>query len=777
MKTKIITIMLLISLLAPNFAFAAMTYERTGGEPLVSTATAISNDTYVDAKYDAETQKIKYYDNGEKNVEIYNYDETEKLQEVTRDDYGTTYSEANKNKYYLVNDDASASNNTHLFSEDSELLLYSILFDGREQEADHIATFIYKDAIKINNNKYDVKLKIKHVKKEEASTPTRLSVLIGVRQNAADDDFTLSTYSREEVVPFVYSGPEGERRLEADVEYYVVDDSKNEIPINGIFDVEDIDRNQGIYLNGIHPNPSEGKATNIFMKENENTDDDGDIMYKNFSDETTNGMYIYSSTADNKQDEYHDAYVLIDNKNKVETTFTFENVGAGSALRFVKDKVKRYKKITTSVTGGTITPDITNIKDNENKEISYTPGENKYLESITIDGEKLEPIPDTNKSSYTFENIVADHTIDVVYADKLTVEFDPAGGTPKPNDQYIIPKNKATKPETDPTKVGYEFKGWYEDPENDENEFNFETLITENKELTAKWMPVEYTITYELNGGTNSDQNPATYKITDDPITFKEPTKEGYDFKGWYKDETLTEQKTIISPGPGEEYDHENITVYAKWEEVAESDITYQIQYYLQTKDGTYEIDTANTETKTGKEGDTVTATPKTYPGYKENTKYKDRVATGTLTSDNDLTLKLYYDLNEYKVEFDPQGGTPDPDDQTVKHGNKATKPKTNPTKDGYIFKYWYYIDGKGDEVEYNFNDPVKSDIKLIAKWQKKSNTTEKKDNSSIEGKQDNSLADKVLPNTGIIRNFLIVVIMVSGLLGIRYYRLKNIMK
>ena len=769
MKTKIITIMLLITLLAPSFAFATMSYERTGGVTLASIATAISNDTYVDAHYDAKTQKIKYYDNGETNVKIYNYDETEELPEpVTKDAYGT-YSETNKKNYYLVNDQASAQGNPHLFSDASELLFYSILFDEGEQEGSNIATFVYKDAILISNKKYDVKLKIKHVKKEGPST--RLSVLIGVRENADDDDFTLNTYNREEVVPFVYAGTGTERKLEADIEYYVVNENNQEIPINGIFDIEDIDRNQGIYLDGIHPTLSDGKATNIFIKENESAAND--VMYK----ETTDGMFIYSSTEENKTDEYHDVYALIDNKNKVETTFTFENVGAGSALRFVTDKVKRYKMITTSVTGGTITPTITNIKDNENKEIAYTPGVNKYLKSITIDGEKIEPITDAYKSKYTFENIVADHTIDVVYADMLTVEFNPAGGTPKPNDQYIIPGNNATEPKTDPTKVGYIFKGWYEDPENDEDEFAFETPITEDKELTAKWTPVEYTITYELNGGTNSDQNPATYKITDNPITFKEPTKEGYDFKGWYKDEPLTEQKTIISPGPGEEYDHENITVYAKWEEVGASDVKYYIQHYLQTKDGTYEVDEANTETKTGKEGDAVIATPKTYPGYKENKIYKDRVATGTLTSDDDLTLKLYYDLNEYKVEFDPKGGTPNPENQTVKHGDKAKKPESNPTKDGYTFKYWYYIDDAGNEVEYNFNDPVKSDIKLIAKWQKKNDTTEKIDNFSTQGKQDDSLADKDLPNTGIINSFLMAVIMVSVLLGIRYYRLKYIMK
>lgn len=45
--------------------------------------------------------------------------------------------------------------------------------------------------------------------------------------------------------------------------------------------------------------------------------------------------------------------------------------------------------------------------------------------------------------------------------------------------------------------------------------------------------PIDYTITYVLDGGTNSENNPSTYTVLYG-VTFADPTKEGYTFEGWY---------------------------------------------------------------------------------------------------------------------------------------------------------------------------------------------------------------------------------------------------
>jgi len=78
----------------------------------------------------------------------------------------------------------------------------------------------------------------------------------------------------------------------------------------------------------------------------------------------------------------------------------------------------------------------------------------------------------------------------------------------------------------------------------------------------------DYAITYELDGGTNNGDNPSVYDDTQS-ITFKDPSKEGFVFKGWYKDEGFTEQITSIAPGTTGD-----ITLYAKWEEEQDEPVT-----------------------------------------------------------------------------------------------------------------------------------------------------------------------------------------------------------
>lgn len=68
-----------------------------------------------------------------------------------------------------------------------------------------------------------------------------------------------------------------------------------------------------------------------------------------------------------------------------------------------------------------------------------------------------------------------------------------------------------------------------------------------------------YTITYNLNGGTNSPDNPDSYKYLD-TVTFVNPTKENWTFGGWYSDENFTTPVTKISQGSSG-----NLTLYAKF--------------------------------------------------------------------------------------------------------------------------------------------------------------------------------------------------------------------
>ena len=92
----------------------------------------------------------------------------------------------------------------------------------------------------------------------------------------------------------------------------------------------------------------------------------------------------------------------------------------------------------------------------------------------------------------------------------------------------------ATLPAADDmTYTGHTFKGWYD---NEGLTGDPVTAIgnteTGNKEYWAKWEINQYTITYDLAGGT-AEGNPNTYTIETGAFTLKNPTKSGYTFTGW----------------------------------------------------------------------------------------------------------------------------------------------------------------------------------------------------------------------------------------------------
>jgi len=93
--------------------------------------------------------------------------------------------------------------------------------------------------------------------------------------------------------------------------------------------------------------------------------------------------------------------------------------------------------------------------------------------------------------------------------------------------------------------------------------------------------PESFSITYVMNDGTNSADNPSSYtKGTD--IVLNEPVRDGYVFIGWYTDEELTNEITIISK------DSEgDLTLYAGWEESAVgSKLTFTLSGTVSNRNG-----------------------------------------------------------------------------------------------------------------------------------------------------------------------------------------------
>lgn len=113
----------------------------------------------------------------------------------------------------------------------------------------------------------------------------------------------------------------------------------------------------------------------------------------------------------------------------------------------------------------------------------------------------------------------------------------------------------------DPPKEGYVFDGWYTDANcTNENAYDFNTPVNTDITLYAKWL-AKYTVSFDTDGGsTVESQTVITGNKATKPAV--NPTKKGYNFKGWYKDSAHSnefdfENDTIT----------DNTTIYARFDE------------------------------------------------------------------------------------------------------------------------------------------------------------------------------------------------------------------
>ena len=73
-------------------------------------------------------------------------------------------------------------------------------------------------------------------------------------------------------------------------------------------------------------------------------------------------------------------------------------------------------------------------------------------------------------------------------------------------------------------------------------------------------MPKTYNITYKLDGGTNNENNPTSVTF-DNPKNLENPTKQGFEFEGWFFDSSYTNPVTQIPVASM----YPRTTIYAKW--------------------------------------------------------------------------------------------------------------------------------------------------------------------------------------------------------------------
>mgnify|MGYP002562322403 FL=1 len=136
----------------------------------------------------------------------------------------------------------------------------------------------------------------------------------------------------------------------------------------------------------------------------------------------------------------------------------------------------------------------------------------------------------------------------------ITITFDTKGGSKI--DSITIGKDTELTLPKEPTRDGYIFKGWVD---KNETPIYDKVLLAEDTTLYAVWEKDatnnKITITFDTKGGSKIESITIS---KDTELTLpKEPTRDGYVFKGWVdKNETPIYDKVLLA---------EDTTLYAVW--------------------------------------------------------------------------------------------------------------------------------------------------------------------------------------------------------------------
>ena len=166
---------------------------------------------------------------------------------------------------------------------------------------------------------------------------------------------------------------------------------------------------------------------------------------------------------------------------------------------------------------------------------SSTPPEDPFIDGYTFVG--WNPTINTIKSNTDYH---AEYT-----KNEYVVKYDLNKGNK--NDikkiNYNVESDSFTLPQ--PTREGYTFVGWT----GDNGLIPTVNVVIEkgtigDENYKANWKVIDYSINYDLNGGSISSQ-PTSYNVESDSFTLPQPTKKGYTFVGWTGTELSSTSKNV----------------------------------------------------------------------------------------------------------------------------------------------------------------------------------------------------------------------------------------
>lgn len=309
-----------------------------------------------------------------------------------------------------------------------------------------------------------------------------------------------------------------------------------------------------------------------------------------------------------------------------------------------------------------------------NSNVSLTFQSNKLNKEVTFNkGAIGDPTVDVYKVTYT--DGVPDKEI---FADQTTCNLVSDDPTP------------VFQGET-PTRDGYTFSGWSP---------AWSSTVTETVTYEAQWTPIpQYTVTYDLNGGTGTAPESVTeYANTSVTVASGDGlSRIGYTFAGWKDD--------LGNSYAGQFILTQDVTLYAQWN--PSENTQYKVEHYWQNVEND-EYTLHETETLSGTTGTKTAAEANTYPGFTAKS-----FEQTTIAADGSTVVQIYYDRNKYAIYYEITGGnlteknTIDANgkkyyhiEKDVKYGADISQITDNMAEKGYTWSGWSGLIGESMPAE-----------------------------------------------------------------------------
>ena len=348
---------------------------------------------------------------------------------------------------------------------------------------------------------------------------------------------------------------------------------------------------------------------------------------------------------------------------------------------------------------------------------------NEDILKIDSDGKfipKKDGIAYINVQSPYYDGYSRNVKVNVDYEPHYTVRFEANGGEGEMGQMEIPLGHSFSIPDTPFTKSYYDFMTWNTKPDGSGVDYAPGVEFTSNTDgevliLYAIWRGDAFDITFDANGGVSPIASKTVYYgdvYGELPI----PYKDGYGFAGWY-----VGSGTYISVDSDDivYYSDDKRTLMASWNEEE-----FTIEFKPNGGVGYSDYMSVPVGEDTALKDNHYTRKSYNFVGWNteadgSGTSYTDKqVVNMTNVTNSILTLYAQWEIIEYEVTFDSNGGTGIMEPLIVEAEREFEIPAHTFEKEGYMFVGWNTkADGSGTSYGERQFITADSNITLYAIW------------------------------------------------------------